>query len=250
MASTIARVAAATYDVAALAVQSVAHFPYAIRHHKLLFKQLYDVGNRGLLIASVMGCFIGMILALQVGYQILRWNLEQEIGLIGLAIIKEFGPVMTAFIIAGRIGSAYAAEIGTMKVYEEVDAITVMGVKPVAYLASPRLLACIVMLPLLTIYADFVGMMGGALVARTYAGVDLSQFFTVFLQNMTMTEAWRSMIKCVVFGGIIAVVGCYFGFKTTGGAEGVGRSTTDSVVCSLLAVLIADYFMEKVLLAL
>jgi len=245
----IQRLAIAAYEVAELAVGSVWHFPYAVRRHKLLFKQLYEVGNRGLLVVSVMGGFIGMILALHTGYQTRRFNLEQEIGLIGLAIVKEFGPVMTAFILAGRIGSAYAAEIGTMKVYEEVDAITVMGVRPVAYLASPRVLACLVMLPLLAIYADFVGMLGGALVARTYVGVEFSQFFTVFFQNMSMTQAWRSMLKCVVFGGIIAVTGCHFGFKTTGGAEGVGRSTTDSVVCALLAVLIADYFLEKVLLA-
>jgi len=250
MVGTVMRVSATAHEVAELTVQSVMSFPYAVRRHKLLFKQLYEVGNRGLLIVSLMGGFIGMILALQIGYQLRRFNLEQEMGLMGLAIIKEFGPVMTAFIIAGRIGSSYAAEIGTMKVYEEVDAITVMGVNPVAYLASPRLLACLVMLPVLTVYADFVGLMGGALVARTFVGVEFSRFFTVFLQNASMTEVWRSLVKCVVFGGIIAVTGCFFGFRTKGGAEGVGRSTTDSVVCGLLAVLIADYFMERVLLAL
>lgn len=249
MLSMLMRAITAAYEVAGLTVRSVGNAPYAIRRHKLLFKQLYEVGNRSLLIVSVMGCFIGMILALQTGYQIRRYNLEQEIGLIGLAIIKEFGPVMTAFILAGRIGSSYAAEIGTMKVHEELDALTVMGVKPVAHLATPRLMACVVMLPVLTLYADFVGMLGGALVARNYVGVEFSQFFQVFFQEMNMTEVWRPMVKCVVFGGIIAIVGCHFGFKTTGGAEGVGRSTTDSVVSALLAILIADYFMEKILLA-
>ena len=244
-------VAASTtaYDVAELTWRSVRHSGYALRRGKLLFKQLYEVGNRSLMIVSVMGGFMGMILALQIGYITRKYNLEQQIGLIGLAIVKEFGPVITAFIVAGRVGSAYAAEIGTMKVYEEVDALTVMGVRPVAYLASPRLLACLVMLPLLAIYADFIGMLGGALVSRTFVGVEFSRFFQVFFQYMDMTEVWRSMIKCVFFGGIIAITGCYFGFKTTGGAEGVGRSTTDSVVCALLSVLIADYFIEKVLLA-
>jgi len=252
---TILRAAGSTYDVAALTAKSLLNIGYVLRPKRLrlLFKQLYEVGNRSLVIVSVMGCFIGMILALQLGYLLVTYNQEQQIGAIGMAIIKEFGPVITAFIVAGRVGSAYAAEIGTMKVYEEVDALTVMGVRPVAYLASPRLLTCLIMLPVLVIYADFMAMLGGAFVARTYVGVPFATYFDVFFNLMRgdgMTEVWRSMAKSVCFGGIIAVTGCYFGFKTTGGAEGVGKSTTDSVVYSLLAVLIADYFLEKVLLAL
>jgi phospholipid/cholesterol/gamma-HCH transport system permease protein len=197
-----------------------------------------------------MGSFMGMILALQTGYQLRRFNYESEIGLIGIAIVREFGPVITAFLLAGRIGSSYAAEIGTMKVYEEIDALTVMGVRPVAFLASPRVLACLIMLPVLVIYADFIGMLGGAFIAQTYVGVPPARFFRVFFDFIRMHDLGRSMVKCVFFGGIIAVTGCYFGFKTTGGAEGVGRSTTDSVVYSILAVLVADYFIEKVMLAL
>ena len=249
----VLRAAQSAYDVAALIVQSIRNIGYVLRNNRLLFRQLYEVGNRSLLIVTVMGCFIGMILALQSGYQLHKFNQEHQIGLIGLAIIKEFGPVITAFLLAGRIGSAYAAEIGTMKIYEEVDALTVMGVRPVAYLASPRLLACLIMLPILVVYADFVAILGGAFVARTYVGVAFSSFFDVFfnfMRTMGMTDVWRSMAKSFCFGGIIAVTGCYFGFKTSGGAEGVGKSTTQSVVYSLLAVLVADYFLEKVLLAL
>jgi len=238
------------YDVAALTAHSVKHVGYAVRRHKLLFKQFYDVGNRSLPIVTVMGLFVGMVLALQSGYQLTRFRQEAYIGLIGIGIIKEFGPVITAFLLAGRVGSSYAAEIGTMKVYEEVDALTMMGVQPVAYLATPRLMACLVMLPILVIYADFVAMLGGALVAQTYVGVTPSQFFDVFFQWMEMKEVWRSLFKSLCFGGIIAVTGCHCGFRTTGGAEGVGRSTTESVVYALLAVLIADYFIEKILLAL
>jgi len=244
------RAGAAAYEVASLAVQSFRHTGYALRHHKVLFRQLHEVGNRSLPIVLLMGCFVGMILALQSGYQLHKFRQESQIGLIGLAIIKEFGPVITAFLLAGRIGSSYAAEIGTMKVYEEVDALTVMGIDPVAYLAAPRVLACLVMLPLLVVYADFVAMLGGALVARTYVGVQFSTFFRVFFQWTDMGDVVRSMVKCLFFGLTIAVTGCYFGFKTTGGAEGVGRSTTDSVVFAILAVLVSDYFMEKVLLAL
>lgn len=245
----IVRACETAYDVAALLKGSVFNVWYALKHHKLLFKQLYEVGNRSLLIVTVMGCFIGMILALQTGYQLQKFNQEKQIGLIGLAIIKEFGPVITAFLLAGRIGSAYAAEIGTMKVYEELDALKVMGVRPVAYLASPRLIACLIMLPIMVLYADLVGMLGGALVAKFYVNVEPSAFFDIFFKFMDMKEVWRSMIKSVIFGGIIAITGCYFGFRTAGGAEGVGRSTTDSVVCCLLAVLISDYFIEKILLS-
>jgi len=241
------------FHVAALTVHSLRSTGYVLRRNELLFKQLYEVGNRSLLVVSVMACFIGMILALHTGYLFAPFNQEGRIGLIGVVIIREFGPVITAFIVAGRVGSAYAAEIGTMKVYEEVDALTVMGVRPVAYLAAPRLLTCLIMLPILVIYADFVAMLGGALVAHTYVGVPFSTFFDVlfnFMHPGGLRDVWRSLAKAFCFGGIIAVTGCHFGFKTSGGAEGVGRSTTDSVVYSLLAVLIADYFLEKVLLAL
>ncbi len=236
------------YDVGALLLESLKSIGYVIRRPYLLYKQMFMVGNRSLLIVSIMGAFIGMILALQVGFITLQYNLQRQIGLIGIAIIKEFGPVITAFILSGRIGSAYAAEIGTMKVYDEIDALTVMGVRPVAYLASPRLFACIFMLPVLVVYADFMAMMGGALVARTYVGVELGQFFQVFFQYITFADVWRSMVKSLCFGVIIAVTGCYFGFKTEGGAEGVGRSTTSSVVWALLSVLVADYFIERLLL--
>ena len=240
----------AAYDVAHLAVSSLGKAWYPLRRHKLFFGQLYEVGNRSLGIVAVMGVFIGMVLALQSGYQLRRFNQQQRIGLMGLAVVREFGPVITAFLLAGRVGSSYAAEIGTMKVDEQIDALQVMGVDPVAYLASPRVLACIVMVPLLCIYADFVAMLGGALVAETYVNVPPQTFFRVFFNFMSMGDVWRSLAKCLAFGGIIAVTGCYCGFNTTGGAEGVGRSTTQTVVYALLAVLITDYFLEKVLLAL
>lgn len=238
------------YDVAALLGKSFASIGYVMRNPDLLFRQMYSVGNRSLVIVSVMGAFIGMILALQVGFITRQFNLQYQIGATGVAIVKEFGPVITAFILSGRIGSAYAAEIGTMKVYEEVDALTVMGVRPVAYLAAPRLFACMLMLPILVIYADFMGLLGGAFVSQTYVGVEYSRFFRVFFDFLSFADVWRSMVKSLCFGVIIAVTGCYFGFKTRGGAEGVGRSTTSSVVWSLMCVLIADFFIERILIGL
>ena len=237
------------YDVAALTVDSFRHTGEALRRRELLFKQLYEVGNRSLLIVSIFGLFVGMILVLYAGNTLERFEQQKYVGLTGLAIIWEFGPVFTAFILAGRTGSAYAAEIGTMKVYDEIDALKSLGVQPTAYLATPRLLACLIMLPLLVCFADFWALMGGAGMAWVYVHVTPGQFFHLFFQNLQFHEMARSMIKAVIFGGIIAITGCYHGFQTTGGAEGVGRRTTLSVVHSLLAILVADYFISKILLA-
>ena len=240
----------AAHDVGVLALESVRHTGYAVKRHRLLFKQLYEVGNRSLVIVGVFGLFVGLILVLYGGDQLQRFNQEKLIGLTGLAIIWEFGPVFTAFILAGRIGSAYAAEIGTMKVYDEIDALTSMGVRPEAYLATPRVLACALLLPVLVIYADFAAIIGGAGMAWVTIHVAPNEFFRVFFQYLDSEQMTRSLIKSFVFGGIIAITGCYHGFRTRGGAEGVGRATTESVVHSLLAILVADYFISKILLVL
>jgi phospholipid/cholesterol/gamma-HCH transport system permease protein len=137
-----------------------------------------------------------------------------------------------------------------MQVYDEIDALKSMGVRPAAYLAAPRLLACSLLLPLLVVYADFAALTAGAGMGWLSVHVSPSEFFRVFFQYMGFKEMWRSLLKSLIFGAIIAMTGCYHGFKTTGGAEGVGRSTTQSVVHSLLAILVADYFINKVLLAL
>ena len=237
------------YDVGSLAFESVRYTGYALRRHKLLFRQLYEVGNRSLLIVGVFGLFVGLILVLYGGDQLARFNQEKMIGLTGLAIVWEFAPVFTAFILAGRIGSAYAAELGTMKVYEEIDALRSMGVKPEAYLAAPRLISCALLLPVLVVYANFAAIVGGAGMGWVTVHVAPTEFFRVFFQYLELKQVVRSLIKALVFGGIIAVTGCYHGFQTTGGAAGVGRSTTQSVVHSLLAILIADYFISRLLLS-
>jgi len=237
------------YDVGVLTFESIGFTGYAVKKQDILFKQLFEVGNRSLLIVTVFGLFVGLILVLYGGDQFQRFNQEKYVGLTGLAVVWEFGPVFTAFILAGRIGSAYAAEIGTMQVYDEIDALKSMGVRPEAYLAAPRLLACCLLLPLLVTYADFAAMLGGAGMAWLSVHVSPTEFFRVFFQYMSFRQMWHSLVKALVFGGIVAMTGCYHGFKTTGGAEGVGRSTTASVVHSLLAILVADYFISKILLA-
>jgi phospholipid/cholesterol/gamma-HCH transport system permease protein len=137
-----------------------------------------------------------------------------------------------------------------MKVYDEVDALKALGIRPSAYLVTPRLLACLLMLPALACFADFWALLGGSGMAWYFVRVAPSQFFHLFFQNLKFYEITRSIVKAFIFGGIIAVTGCYHGLQTTGGAEGVGRRTTMSVVHSLLAILVADYFISKVLLTL
>ncbi len=150
------------YDVAAMTVDALRHTGEALRRHKLLFKHLYLVGNSSLGIVSLFGFFVGMILVLYAGDTLERFGQQKYVGLTGLAIVWEFGPVFTAFILAGRIGSAYTAEIGTMKVYDEVDALKALGIRPTAYLVTPRLLACLLMLPALACFADLWALLGGA----------------------------------------------------------------------------------------
>jgi phospholipid/cholesterol/gamma-HCH transport system permease protein len=197
----------------------------------------------------MMGGFVGMILALQTGVQLKKYAAEDALGpLVGLALIKEFGPVITAFVLAGRVGSAFAAEIGSMVVYEEVDSLKTMGVNPVAYLAMPRFVACMLVVPTLVIYCDIIGLLGGCLVGKTFVGVRPGLFFEKFYLATDFSDIFRSLVKSTIFGAIIAVIGCREGFNTSGGPEGVGRATTQSVVESLVLILVFDYFVERLMI--
>ena len=249
MTSTLKAVVDATGEVLILFFESVYWCRHVVKRGELVLKQMFEVGNRSLGICSLMGGFVGMILALQTGIQLKRYAAEDALGpLVGLALIKEFGPVITAFVLAGRVGSAFAAEIGSMVVYEEVDSLKTMGVNPVAYLAMPRLLACILVVPALVIYCDVLGLLGGCLVGQTFVGVRANLFFEKFYQATEFSDIFRSLIKSTVFGAIIALIGCREGFNTSGGPEGVGRATTRSVVISLVLILVFDYFIERLMI--
>jgi len=238
----------ATGEVLILLVQCVYWCRRAVKRLNLVAKQMYEVGNRSLGICTLMGGFVGMILALQTGIQLKRYGAEEVLGpLVGLSLIKEFGPVITAFVLAGRVGSAFAAEIGSMVVYEEVDSLKTMGVDPVAYLAMPRFVACILVVPTLVIYVDVVGLLGGAMVGQTFVGLRANIFFEKFYLYAEFADIFRSLVKSTIFGGIIALIGCHEGFSTKGGPEGVGRATTKSVVTSLLLILVFDYFVERLM---
>jgi phospholipid/cholesterol/gamma-HCH transport system permease protein len=162
---------------------------------------------------------------------------------VALSMFRELGPVLTSFMVTGRAGSAMAAEIGTMRVTEQIDALLSMAVNPVKFLIVPRVLASIVVLPLLTVIADFVGIVGGYFVGVTILGISAGAYVANMERYVKLNDIYHGLIKATVFGLILSVIGCYKGYTTTGGAEGVGKATTESVVLSAVLILMANYFL-------
>ncbi|MES2202484.1 MAG: ABC transporter permease [candidate division FCPU426 bacterium] len=212
----------------------------------LLIEQLETIGAKSVPVVLVTALFTGMVLALQASLtlEVKLKGVTQFIGrTVALPFIRELGPVLTGLIVTGRIGSAIAAEIGTMQVTEQIDALKSLATPPMRYLGAPRLLACLLMLPLLTVMADVVGLLGGFLVARLQIGISATQYFSDIPEMLSLADLWSGLGKTLFFGGIIALISCYEGFKTSGGAEGVGRATTQAVVVSSILILISDYFL-------
>jgi phospholipid/cholesterol/gamma-HCH transport system permease protein len=236
-----------TGEVLILLGKTAAYLRKAVRSRASIFKQMAFMGVGTLPIALLMGFFVGMVLALQTGYQLLRFNLQGIVGaVIGLSLAKELAPVLTGYLVAGRVGAAITAEIGTMQVSEEIDALRVMGVDPVFYLSMPRLVAAIFMVPIIVIYVNVMGILGGALISTTYVGVGLGSYFDNLFDSLTFQEIFRGLIKSMFFGAIVGIIGVFKGFKTTGGAEGVGRYTTESVVLSFVLIVVFDYFLTRI----
>jgi len=211
-----------------------------------LFAQMKRVGNDTLLIAAAMAVFTGMVLALHSGFTLRRFSAEEATSVIvALGMVKEMGPVLTAMLLAGRIGASIAAEVGTMQINEEIDALHTLGINPVRYLVMPRLVACVAMLPALVVTSSLVGMLGGAAVCSAYFDIGLSAFFDTAFEPMEGGDLVESIVKAVCFGAIVAVIACRRGFTTRGGAEGVGRAITGSVVSSFVCIFIANYFVTR-----
>lgn len=218
---------------------------------RVLLDQLHEVGVRSLSIVNLTAIFTGMVMALQLGYFLSRFGAKIFVSkIVGLAVVSELGPVLTALMIGGRVGAGMAAELGTMKVTEQVDALRSLGADPLRYLVAPRLLAITIMLPLLTGMANFIGVVGGMLIAESELNVHPGFYITSLVQFMTLTDIARSMIKGFVFAVIIGSIACYNGLSAEGGADGVGRATTRTVVVSSINVLIADFFLTKLMLVL
>jgi phospholipid/cholesterol/gamma-HCH transport system permease protein len=204
-------------------------------------RQMVVVGFNAVPIVSLISCFIGVIVALQGAYSLRSFGaLNYVVNMVAVIITRELGPLLTAIIVIGRSGSSFAAEIGTMKVGEEVDALETMGLNPIRFLVVPRYVAMLVMLPCLTTVADTAGILGGALFAMVSLGWSLQNYLLRTLDALVMRDIVSGLIKSLVFAVIITKIGCYEGFSVQGGAEGVGRSTTASVVKSIFSVIAAD----------
>ncbi len=219
---------------------------------RLILQQMVKVGVESIPVALVTAFFTGMILCLQTGYTLetMMKGISQFVGaVVSVAMVRELGPLLTALIVAGRMGSAIAAEIGTMKVTEQIDALYTLSANPVKYLAVPRTIAFTLTLPLLTIFADLAGWLGGLLVAVLRLRSTANTYIDSSLLALDVSDILGGIVKSFFFGAFIAIISCRQGFSTRGGAEGVGRSTTNAVVFSFMAVLISDYFLTALLAA-
>ena len=208
---------------------------------KELFEQMFKIGVLSLPIVFLVSLFTGMVLALQSAYQLTKMNAQIYIAsLVALSVVRELGPVLTALIVAGRVGASITAELGTMKVTEQVDALETLAVNPVKFLVVPRFLALCLMLPLLTVYADFVGMIGGYLIGVYKLLIWPSIYIQMTFDPLEFKDVFTGLFKSFIFAIIICIISCYEGFRTEGGAEGVGKATTLSVVTSFILIIAAD----------
>ncbi len=213
---------------------------------RYVVEQLFVCGIKSFGVTSVVALFTGMILALQAGLVLKEYGQEVQVGtLVSQTLCREMGPFMTALILAASVGSAIAAELGTMKVSEEIDALQVMSINPVRFLVMPRLVAFMVMCPILTIYTNVIGVTGGMVVAHTQLGVSPLAYYRNALQFLENKEIYVGLLKALVFGIIIVTVACYQGLSATNGAVGVGRATRVTVVHSFLLVLIVGYVITR-----
>ncbi len=238
-------------EIVLLLVRTLQSLPLVMRQRKKVFDQLFEIGNASLLMACILSIFIGGVIALQTGPILAERGLQRVIGgLVGMSVCKELAPVMMSILIAGRIGSAMAAEIGTMRVYQEIDALVTMNINPVHYLVLPRLVAIAVALPILVIFAILVAWIGGGLVAVYNPKIGVN--FTLFLSNLRdvvdIGDVLNGLFKSFVFAVVIGTVSCHQGLATIGGPRGVGRSVTKAVVNSIVLILILDYFLTQALL--
>ena len=213
-----------------------------------ILPNFYQVGVMSLPVVALTGMFIGMVLAVQSYSQFKQLHFETRLGgVINMSLVRELGPVLAATMLAGRVGSAMAAELGTMRVTEQIDALASMGANPLHYLVVPRFLACLVLIPSLTVMADFMGVVGGAFYSIVLLGIDEYHYWensAIFVKSF---DLFSGIFKSFFFGGAIALISCHRGFNSTAGAEGVGRAATSAFVASFVSILMLDLFLGIVL---
>ena len=227
--------------VSMLLAHTVASVPAPPFRWRALLAHVVRTAWQSVLIVFLIAIFTGMVLAFQSAYQMQKFAAEMFIpGLVALSLVREIGPVLTALIVAGRTGAAIAAELGTMQVTEQVDAMETLATDPVRYLVVPRFLALVISLPVLTLYSDAFGIFGGWLIGVFRLNMSANRYWELTKSIMTMRDISSGLIKSMMFAAIIAIISCFEGFRTEGGAEGVGRSTTAAVVLSFILIIVSD----------
>jgi len=235
-------------QVARLIVETVYYIFRGDVELKITVKQMVELGVKSIPLVLIINGFTGMVFSLQVAQELKAFGAESLIGqLLGLAIIRELGAVLTGVVVAGRAGSAIAAEIGTMKVTEQIDALKALAADPVQYLVAPRFFACMIMVPALTVFAHLIGMFGGFVVAVNQVGIIPMVFYQSSIRSISFYDICCSLIKAAVFGIIVAISGCVQGLKTERGAQGVGTATISAVVSSMIGIFICNYFLSALM---
>jgi phospholipid/cholesterol/gamma-HCH transport system permease protein len=224
------------------------NLPSALTHLSLVTEQMLVMGVNSLPLVVFTSIFTGGVSAVQAAYQFSDYIPMRYLGTaVGKAVVIELGPVLTALVVVGRVCASITAELGTMKVTEQIDAMETLALDPVKYLVVPRFVAGFFMLPVLVIFSDFVAILGGLAVSVFFLGVSSYTFLNGMKMFFRLSDVFGGLLKAFVFGSIISIVGCYQGFRTEGGAEGVGRSTTRAVVLASVLVLISDYIIASLL---
>jgi len=235
-------------DTTILSMQTLLYTFRGNFNWKDLLAQMERIGVDSLPVAIVTAAFVGMVFAVQIASEFVKYGAGDIVGgVMGIAVARELAPALTAVVIAGRVGSAFAAEIGTMAVTEQIDAIYAMGSDPIKHLVVPRFIASTLMLPILTVFADLIGFFGGYLVAIYVVGINSYGYMDSASSLLKMSDIVGGVVKAFFFGMVISIIGCYRGLHTKGGAKGVGEATTNSVVYSLMAIFIMNYFLSLVL---
>jgi len=217
--------------------------PYNLR---LLVAQMDHIAVRSVSIVSVAGLFVGLVLALQTAYGLSRFGAQGTVGIIvGLSMVRELGPVVTAILVGGRVGSGFTAELGSMQVTEQIDAMRALGVNHIKRLVVPRVVLTMIALPILTIIASTLGVFGGMVISQYEFNVDYHRYFNSLTGYIRVADMLSGLGKTVIFGLLIAVIGCHNGLRTRGGTEGLARTTTGTVVTASLSVFVSDFFLTK-----
>lgn len=235
-------------DIALFAWQMLTWIFTRLPQRGTMLINFYQIGVLSLPVVALTGTFIGMVLAVQSYYQFHAIGLESHLGVvINTSLVRELGPVLAATMLAGRVGSAMAAVLGTMRVTEQIDALTTMGADPIRYLVAPRFLACIMLIPALTIMADFMGIVGGYFYSVMVLGIDHAAYLTHSRDGVVGFDLFSGVFKSVFFGAVIAIVSCYQGFHCEPGAEGVGKAATAAFVYSFVMILAIDLMLNIML---